>query len=66
MKIDEITASWDRVKVSLRAGLRFSRLQLVSRPPPPEIPWKSMQSHENQMKSMKIDEIATSWNANKC
>ena len=54
MNIDETAASWDRVKVSLRAPSRPQRVAEAAKPPTPEI-------HEiswNRWKSMKINEIA--------
>ena len=53
MKIYEIAASWDRAKVSIGAGPRCNRGQLVLKHPTPEIHG----IHENTMKSMKSHEI---------
>ena len=42
MKIDEKTAIWDRVKVSLEASLGLQTVAEAAKPPTPEI----MKSHE--------------------
>ncbi len=53
MKIDEIAASWDRVKVSIGAGPRWQTvvtpdLEIYGNP---QNPWKSMEIHEISWKS---------------
>ena len=59
MKIDDKAASWNRVKVSLRASLGLQTVAEAAKPPTPEI-MKSHEIHEifrNTYKFMKMHEI---------
>ena len=54
MKIYEIAASWDRVKVSIGAGPRQQTLPSSSKPRTPEINAKQLKSIKNVKTGFEI------------